>query len=265
MRIVALTTVKGGINRQRLSGAAVANTLFDLQNGYVTTERTVRSRPGTRRVATLPAGTHGLVHHDGSFHVFASQPVASLPAGYTLHILRSPDSTALTKIHFAQPYLARLYVVAEFASGKIYHYWLRELAIWAPNTQYAAADVVRPVVKNGFTYVPRRNGAAHPVWTPGVPRALNDAVEPVTPNGYYFRVVGTSGSAAPRSGLTEPPWSRDPNLAAGRRYRESVDGAVRPVSATPPEADSKTPSLDPTLTDRYGGGRGLRNRKFYWR
>lgn len=265
MRRLALTTVKGGLSRLRLAGGAVRDRLFELTNGYVTMQRTVVSRPGTRRVATLPAGTKGLVHFDGTFHVFASQPVTGLPDGYTLHILRSSDGTALSRIHFAEPYLGRLYVVAEFASQRVFHYWLREIKTWTASTQYALADIVRPTTSNGFSYVPRRNGAPHPKWTPGVERAVGDTVEPTTPNGYYFRLVATSGSAAPRSGLVEPPWSQDPDIAPGRRYRESVDGAVRPEVATPPEDPTKNPEIDTTLNDRYGGGRGSRNHRFYWR
>lgn len=52
-RSTALTTVRGGINRQRTKGGAPEDQLYDLLNGYVTKSKTVIVRPGTFRVADL--------------------------------------------------------------------------------------------------------------------------------------------------------------------------------------------------------------------
>src|SRR5688572_30316201 len=95
---VALTTIKGGINRLRTKGSAPEDSVYDLLNGYVTAAKTVKVRPGTFRNAALAedtAGnglTKGLVAFDGTLHVFADELV-EVPAGYTLHIISHPDAT----------------------------------------------------------------------------------------------------------------------------------------------------------------------------
>jgi hypothetical protein len=76
-RSVALTAVNGGINRLRVKGAADRNSLYDLLNGYVTQQKTIKVRPGTFRTAELPedtAGdglTKGLCVFNDLFHVFS--------------------------------------------------------------------------------------------------------------------------------------------------------------------------------------------------
>jgi hypothetical protein len=74
-----LTTVEGGISRLRTRGRASPDVLYDLLNGYVTADGTVKSRPGTFRVAELPPGSVGLTAHGGKLHVFRGSP-ASGPA-----------------------------------------------------------------------------------------------------------------------------------------------------------------------------------------
>lgn len=263
MRQEALTTIKAGLSRQRPRGGALKDQLFDLLNGYVTTEKTVRSRPGTTRTATLPAGTHGLVHWDGSFHVFASSSIGGIPAGYTLNIVRSPNGEALSRIHFAEPFLGSLYVAAEFADGAVYHYWLRDVETWQANEPYEFADLVQPTVDNGFRYAPSRNGPSYPQWTANAARALNDRVEPSVFNGYYFQVIEVNGTN-PRSGVVEPGWVRDDDIAPGKRYIESVDGTFQSPTPTPPADRDRRPPGGGANDSRYGAGRENRNEE-RWR
>lgn len=263
MKQEALTTIKGGLSRQRTKGGALKDQLFDLLNGYVTTEKTVKSRPGTTLTETLPVGTVGLLHFDGSFHVFASTDVASIPSGYTLNIVRAPDGSALSKIHFAEPFMGRLYVVAEFADGDIYHYWLKTTSAWAANTEYEFSEAVTPTSANNYTYIPKRTGQPNPTWSPGASRTVGDKVEPTIFNGYYFEVITASGTN-PRSGVVEPAWATDPNIVPGKRYIESVDGTFQPPTPTPPRDPDRDSPLDDDLDDRYGPGRNRRNRR-RWR
>ena len=203
-----LTVVKGGISRQRTKGAALKDSLFDLLNGFVTTEKTVVIRPGTLRTELLTPGTKGLVHFDGGFHVFAVDTVA-VPAGYTLHLLKSPDDAtlALKRIHFAEPFLGALYVAAEFADDRTYHYWLQAAKDWLPDTAYAINEPVSPTVPNGFVYKARRLAAANPSWTANTPRSVSDVVEPTTENNFKYTVTQVIGPT-PRSGPLEPIWPK---------------------------------------------------------
>lgn len=93
---VALTAIKGGINRLRIKGAARQDVLYDLLNGYVTMANTIKVKPGSIRSTFLdPAkfvNTFGLVAYQGSRHVFSEQS-GNVPGGYTLHVLNHPAAT----------------------------------------------------------------------------------------------------------------------------------------------------------------------------
>ena len=207
MKPAQLTVIKGGINRLRLKGGASADTLYDLINGWVTESFTVKARPGTTRDEKLSTSTHGLCYFQGTFHVFAIA-VTAVPTGYTCHVIANPVDLTLDikTIHFAQPYLGSLYVVAEFTNGSIYHYWLSSSGVWKANTIYNIGDIVTPTAPNGLVYTVQRLNAANPVWTASIPRAVNDVVEPTIYDGYYFTVTAVVG-ANPHSGATEPAWT----------------------------------------------------------
>lgn len=249
---IPLTTVKGGINRLRLKGGALKDSLYDLVNGYVTAAKTVQVRPGSSRQASLNALTKGLTSFDGELHVFASESVA-VPSGYVLHVLAHPDSPpdgvdpiALEKIHFAEPIMGALYVVAEFDGGDVYHFWLQSGPTWEASRMYKIGDIVTPSTPNGFAYQATRISAPFPSWQPGVERAVNDVVEPTVFNDYYYTVVDVAGNN-PASGTVEPEWP----LADGAQVIEDTEAvaATGATTTTQPDVDV-TPS--PDIVDRYG-------------
>lgn len=249
-RSIELTTIKGGINRQRVKGAALADSLYDLLNGYVTKSRTVKVRPGTFRHAHLSVdtlvGTRGLAAFDGKLHVFSAS-VITVPAGFTLHVLQHPtDQTIdLDTIHFAAPFLGFLYVVAEFANGDVFHFWLQTKGSWSASTKYQVGDVVSPSTPNGLLYRAVRLTGANPAWAPNVPRAVNDVIEPTVPNGFKYTVTDVDG-AAPASGPTEPTWP----ATDGATVVEEVD--TEPTDAASTAASDPTPTPISDVTDRYG-------------
>jgi len=245
MRREVLTTVKGGITRLRTKGAALKDTLYDLLNGYITAARTVKVRPGTFLDETLPAGTIGLVAFEGNLHVFAEDLVSSIPSGYVLDVLKSPDGDfAITTIHFAEPFMGALYVVAEFSNGSIYHYWVRSAADWVANNEYDLHELVSPTTPDGFVYKATRLGDPYPSWTPAAPRAVDDIIEPTTYNGYYYKVITVIGDL-PRSGDIEPTWPTE----AGATVTEDTDGTSQVPDATPP-----VPTI-PSVPENTEGGR----------
>lgn len=254
MRVAQLTVVKDGINRLRPKGGARADSLYDLVNAFVTADRTVTNRPGTRRLAEIP-DTVGLVSFAGELHVFSHEDVA-VPDGYVLNILLHPlDSEAeLTRIHFAQPFLGALYVVAEFNDEQIYHFWLQEGEAWTADTEIAANEFRTPTTPNGYVYRATRLGQPYPAWTAGAPRTAGNGssiepsiIEPTTYNEYYYTAIETQGDN-PASGTTEPPWPTE----TGAQITESTDGFTFPNAdaanpPTPPPANTPQSST----TDRY--------------
>lgn len=263
MRVLPLTVVKGGINRQRTKGGASPDSLYDLLNGYVTASGTVVCRPGTVRETTLDERTRGLVAFDGSRHTFCHR-IVDVPDGYTLHVLHHPDSAEeyvieLERIHFAVPIMGALYVAAEFEDGEIYHYWLQVVDPWAQDTHYFANTMVRPSIPNGLAYQASRFGDPYPAWAAGVPRYDGNAgdyqqsiIEPTVYNDFYYPCVLTGGTN-PRSGDVEPTWPTE----AGEQVIEYADGDEATVTPAPPEPPSTdTPQDD--IRERYrnrGGNR----------
>jgi hypothetical protein len=240
-----LTTVRGGISRQRLKGGALRDALYTLVNGYVTSERTVKVRPGTTRNSLLNANTKGLVSFQGLLHVF-SHIVVTVPTGYRLNLLAHPESDAnapiaIEKIHFAAPYLGYLYVVAEFVDGKTFHFWLQRGAAWSANRVYKNNDIVTPATSSGLSFQASRLGAPNQQWTPNTQRSLSDRVEPTVYNDFYYEVVDVQGSN-PRSGTTEPNWP----TADGQQVTEDADGStvvLAAPSAAPPPALTPAPEI----------------------
>lgn len=240
-----LTVVQGGITRLRVKGAALKNSLYDLLNGYVTMQGTVQVRGGTIRNAVLSQVTKGLMWFDGSFRVFAHTPTA-VPAGYLCQILVNPhDSTqAIARIHFAVPFMGFPYVVAEFANGDIFHYWLQNNGKWTANTVYMNGDFILPTTDNGFAFAATRLEKPHTVWSGNASVALNDIVEPTVYNGYMFKAIAVAG-AAPHTGSVEPAWPNTENAT----IQEFGDFGTT-AGTTASTATTDTPGT--TITDRYG-------------
>lgn len=245
-RIVPLSTQNGGITRLRTKGGARPDHLYDLLNGYITLEGTIKVRPGTLEDITLPADTKGLVAHNCKLYVFKHQPdTTSNEDKYRVAALRHPSDTAikLRQIHFAAPFMGWLYVAAEFEDGNIWHFWLEELDPWSPNTDYKIGARVFPSVENGFAYKATRPGSPNPAWAPNVPRALNDVIEPTVVNGFKYTVIAVTGDN-PASGTVEPDWPEE----AGAQVIEYTAGSET-VAITPPTTEPD-PDLGET-PERY--------------
>ena len=250
MRQVALSTVKAGITRLRDKGAASQDSLYDLLNGYVTAARTIKMRPGSRIAYALPANTKGLVYFQGKFVVFANTVTASASSDVEVEVLVNPAdaSQAIKDIHFAMPFLGYLYVVAEFANGEVYHYWLEKGEAWEPGKTYLPGALVRPTNSNGLAYRLEGNTSSYVPWTANAARALGDVVVPTTDNGYKYTVIETGGDSA-RSGTTEPAW---PTATGGTVYEDA--NISDPLSGSSSSSSGSSSTVPTDVSDRYGTG-----------
>lgn len=250
MRQYPLSVVKSGITRLRDKGGASAQTLYDLLNGYVTAAQTIKMRPGTRIQVSLPAGTKGLVWFKGKFVVFADAVMAST-SEYTVEVLKHPTAdTTLADIHFAVPFLGYLYVVAEFANGDVYHYWLEQGVAWEAGKVYVPGDLVRPSTANGLMYRLVSDVSGYTPWAANVVRAVDDVVVPTTDNGFKYTVTEVTSSTA-KSGTSEPEWP----TTDGETVYEDAD-VESPLTATSSSSAPGTGSATPpaSVIDRYGKG-----------
>jgi len=247
VRSVPLTVLKSGIQRLRVKGGAAASSLYDLVNAYVTLAGTITPREGTTRIAALTSATVGLCAVDGVFNVFATS-MQTVPAGFQCNLLVHPTnpSATLAKIWFAQPFMGFLYVVAQFNTGDIFHYWLQSGGTWQPNTVYQAGAIATPTVANGLAYQAVRDFPSQSTWAPSTAVALNQMVEPTVPTGYAYMAVAVVGTS-PHTGTTEPTWPTAP----GAKVYEYGDFDV---TQTPPSSSSGPTAapLATSITDRYG-------------
>lgn len=254
MNPFTLNAVKAGITRLRTKGGASAESLWDLINAYVTASRTVVPKPGSRTVHNLPAGTIGLCYFRGKRYVFSHTVVVMTDPKYVCMVLRHPDDTdesiALREIHFAEPLLGYLFVVAEFINGDIFYYWMQDGTAWQANTIYLIGQVVVPTSQNGYGYRASRIGEPNPTWKPNTPYVVGNKIEPTAANGYYYEVIDTIG-ANPTSGANEPSWP----AVEGAQVIEEVDGSTTNTGDTDGNGTPQVPpDVDDRYNQRYGGG-----------
>lgn len=245
MHQVVLSTQKGGISRLRDKGGASAETLFDLQNAYVTTAKTIKQRPGRTTFLTLNPGTVGLESFQGQFYVFASTFVPQADSRVTCIVLRHPTdpNQTLAKIHFAQPFLGRFYVTAEFANGDIRDYWVSNAPVWTGTTLYGYLQKVSPTVPTGLIFEASNTDSA-PLWAAGETIVVGNQRQPTTYSGFKFEAITVTGTAPVKTSTTEPVW---PTTEGGTVIEYSYGGTEPVTTPTTP-----TPTYPPGVIDEYG-------------
>ena len=254
MREFAITSAKQGVTRQRNKGGPAKDSFYTLKNCYVTSDRSVVPRPGSRLDTTLPAGTKGLMMFRGKLHVFSAEPVTITNPKYVNTVLQNPDpdsTAAIHEIHFAQPFLGYPFVVAEFADnlGTYVAYWLEEQGTWKPETVYFLGESVLPSVQTGYTYRAQRLNPAMPTWSKGKEVQVGDFLEPTVFNGYMYEIIAIDGQGT-RTGQVEPVWT----ASEGAVVIEDVDVSEQyPDQAGAPTA----PYVPPSVSDRYGNRGGF--------
>lgn len=259
MRPYPITVLKGGINRLRVKGGAAADSLYDLQNGYITNAGSIVPREGSARTATLNSSTVGLAAANGLFNVFSSQ-FAAVPAGYVLNVLSNPNNSTASpvKIYFAKPFMGFPYVVASFSDGSVFHYWLQNNGTWTSSTDYTSASIVLPPVPNGLAYQGVRDFPVQPLWTAETLITSGSYVEPNTATGFAYQAVATTGTPV-HTGSTEPVW---PTVAGGI-VQEFGDFDVSTSDAgTTQQSNSQISTASPlgsNITDRYGDSNTIAN------
>lgn len=251
MGAFVLTAIKGGIDRQRVQGSPSPDTLYEFTNGYRDPDGVLRARPGSVAVYDVsgdpedpeaPGDTYtvGFTVYRDAFVVYSHKP-QTMPDGVTCEVLVHPTEPelALSRIHFAAPFLQYLYVVAEFAGGDTFHFWLQRAETWEADAAYCIGDLVQPVIPNGMTYIAERVDTPNPLWAANVERQVGDRVEPTTADCNYYEVVDVIGDT-PRSGATEPEWNTDD----GAYTYEDVSTTAPAPPTTGPVTGSPSPDPD---------------------
>ena len=247
VRMFPLAKQVDGINLMRSKGGASPESLFDLKNGWVTSKRTVESRPGSAKDLTFPAGTKGVIGFEGKFHTFAHAAVLNLDPRIVVNILVHPTAiTPLLKIHKVFAFLGRLYVVAEFIDGLVKHFWVENPSDWVAGKSYDYRSAVQPVIKSGF-YFENLTPSTIPAWQFNSTIVANDVRQPRVANGFKYTATAVTGTAPVKTGNTEPTWP----VVAGQTVLERR--YVTDVAQQPP-GDTDASGGTPGAPDGGGGG-----------
>jgi hypothetical protein len=234
-RVVSLAEQVDGMSVLRTKGGASPTALQLLKNAWITSKRTIQSRPGSVEELTFPEGTVGVVGLGDKFHTFAGAPTTA-PADprVVVDILVHPETvgTPLTKIHEAFSFLGRLYVVAEFQDGRVQHYWIEDPATWTPATQMNLGSVIQPTSKTGF-YYENYTLSGFFAWQAQTEMQIGQSRQPTTGNNLRYEVSAVSGTPPYKTFNTEPSWPTVIGQSVVERYYVTDGVVVNPGSSSP--------------------------------
>jgi hypothetical protein len=124
MAYLSISDFKFGLDRRRPRVAGVPGTLWNIKNAHLTRGGDIERAKKFVPLYNLPVGTHGMGQVGGQLYVFGSADLAtSMPVGVQYQRLQSPNGQAMSSVLNVRTFDRRLYVVAEYADGNIYHFY----------------------------------------------------------------------------------------------------------------------------------------------
>lgn len=124
MAYLSISDFKYGLDRRRPRVAGVPGTLWNIKNAHLTRGGDIERAKKFAALYNLPAGTFGMGQVGGQLYVFGSNDLAnSMPVGVQYQRLQSPNGQAMTSVLSIRTFDRRLYVIAEYADGNIYHFY----------------------------------------------------------------------------------------------------------------------------------------------
>ena len=148
MEVITFDRFEGGIDLRKAQQVSDANRLVECKNAYVTTGFAINKRPGLDKISAsaLPSTTKGMFIFNRAMHVVSHQ-AESLPSlsGFSVgtgklsstitnHVLTNPASASdpVARVWDAQTMNNQLYIVVEYVSGTIRH-WYNDVVITDAN------------------------------------------------------------------------------------------------------------------------------------
>jgi len=116
----------GGFDLRKGESVSDANRLRNLLNAFVTTGKAIRMRGGLTAVATLEAGTKGLVAANDKLNTFyESGSITHANSLFQANVVAHPTTSQLvSKVHHADEFDGYVYLSVEYADGSIWHHYL---------------------------------------------------------------------------------------------------------------------------------------------
>lgn len=129
MPYILVEDFRGGLDRRRMNVTAAPGTLIELKNAHITRGGEIEKRPAFVEITQLPSNTIGLAAAAGQIYTFGSDPesnvtfAANTPSNVRYIRLQHPSGEELTDVMSVDFYNGQLYAAAQFADGRIYHYF----------------------------------------------------------------------------------------------------------------------------------------------
>ena len=124
MPYLHISDFKYGMDRRRSQFSGIPGTLWILRNAFISRGGDIVRAKKFDPAYSLPAGTFGLAGLKGQPYVFgsATSPVG-LPFGVQYQQLAAPSTPTMVRVLDAKPVDGKLYVVAEYDNGNVYHFY----------------------------------------------------------------------------------------------------------------------------------------------
>jgi len=124
MPYLLISDFKFGMDRRRDRVSGIPGTLWTGKNCHITRGGDVQRTKKFVSRFTLPAGSHGLAAIGEQLFVFDETNLsATIPAGVNFQQLIAPSTPAMTRILDAKAFAGKMYVIAEYDDGSIYHFY----------------------------------------------------------------------------------------------------------------------------------------------
>ena len=121
MTTITVKDFKQGMDRRRPKSEGVPGSLWDAKNVHITRGGDVESAKKFASLYSVP-GTKGMGVARGQVFVFGSANGVTVPAGVQYQRLQAGAATLVTVLD-AKPFGGKMYVIARFDDGGVYHFY----------------------------------------------------------------------------------------------------------------------------------------------
>lgn len=117
------TDFKYGLDRRRQRIAGVPGTLWTIENAHISRGGDIERAKKFVAKYALPSGTYGMAQNQGQLFVFGSDAPPTMPLGVQYQQLAAPSTPSMTEVLDARSFDGKLYVIARYDDGNVYHYY----------------------------------------------------------------------------------------------------------------------------------------------
>ena len=123
MGTIWVKELTGGLDVRRLLETTPGGVLIKGSDGHITRGGEFEKRAAFVSAYTLPSGTVGLAQDSAGLVVFGSAVAPTMPTGVRYQRLQHPSGLALIRVLSSDLYAGKIYAVAQFSDGSIFHFY----------------------------------------------------------------------------------------------------------------------------------------------